>query len=327
MNNTFVSVIIPTYNYEQYIVQAVESVLAQDYPAENIEIVIVDDGSTDNTKKSLQSFITAGKVSYIYQNNKGKANASFMAIQQCKGKYIFNLDADDYFFPDKISSTVAIFEANENIVHVATPAIFYNDKLEATNVVEALPVDIVGKQIPGYTLLGYFYSNNIFYGSGSTFAARASILKAITIPDAVDMYIDEFLILSILPFGSSFFIQKPLSAWRMHDNNYSKKSVDAAKQIAKEERLLKSSAAVLKYLIDNSYDAGLIKIYRLKDCNRRIALKETFKTKNVKDIACYARTVFFEIKPGWKLIKKYQVINRLLPLSLFLFLKKLSSKQ
>src|SRR6185503_5597716 len=183
--------------------------------------------------------------------NQGKAAATALAIQQSSGKYIFNLDADDFFFKDKIDKTVSIFESNEEIVHVASAAQVFNNDARMLGDIEKLPEIIVGKELEGRWLLDYFYDNNILYGGGTTYAARASVLKRIEVPAAVDMYIDEFLILAILPFGKSFFISTALSTWRVHSSNYSGKTADAEVKKNKNERLLRSSSAVLNYLIKN----------------------------------------------------------------------------
>ncbi len=69
MSNKLVSIIIPAYNAEKYIKQAVDSALAQTYP--NFEVIVVDDGSTDGTKKILDSY--GEKIVYLYQGNQGLA--------------------------------------------------------------------------------------------------------------------------------------------------------------------------------------------------------------------------------------------------------------
>jgi glycosyltransferase involved in cell wall biosynthesis len=322
MNSPLVSIIIPTYNYAHYIKDAINSILAQDYPKERIEIIVVDDGSLDNTKEVLKPFTENELVRYFYQHNKGKANATRNAVQNSQGKYIFNLDADDYFLQGKISETVKLFETNDDIVHVATAAKVLYQKTQEWEV-EPIPEDICGKPYNGIELLERFYNSNILFGGGSTYAARSSVLKSINIPDAVDMYIDEFLILSVLPFGKSFFIKEPLSVWRVHTSNYSGNTSANEKQFTKTQRLLHSSAAILAFLKENRFKDSLIKIYELKDATRRIAFKENLRNKKTSDIFKFAVEVFFELKPQWHLIKNYQVINRLIPTVLFNFLKKI----
>jgi len=108
-----VSVIIPTYNTGVYIKEAVDSALSQTHP--NIEIIVVDDGSTDNTKAVLQPYINSEKVKYIYQRNKGLPGARNTAIKEAKGKYVALLDADDLFLPDKLGRQVQHLEENKDL--------------------------------------------------------------------------------------------------------------------------------------------------------------------------------------------------------------------
>lgn len=321
MPEPLVSVIIPTYNYTNYIMEAIDSILSQTYPKEKVEIIIVDDGSTDNTFDVLKDLIDKNSIQYYYQENKGKANATFNAIKRCTGKYIFNLDADDYFLQNKITEYVKVFEMDDSIVHVGTAAkVLYQQS--QVFVTEKLPKDILGKPLYGNWLLQRFYSSNMFFGGGTTYAARASVLKTICIPDDVDMYIDEFLILAILPLGKSFFIERPLSVWREHKDNFTVFSEKKETQIKKDKRLLKSSAAVLKYLIENNFDQKLITIYNLQDATRQIAFKESTDNKKIGDIFNYAFKVFFKIRPGIRLINKYNVVNRLVPLNILKLVKK-----
>ena len=319
---SLVSVIVPTYNYAHYIIEAIDSVLEQTYPRKLIEIIVADDGSIDNTNEVLKEYIDNGLIHYFFQENKGKANATKNAVQIANGKYIFNLDADDYFYPSKIEETVRVFEEYPDVVHVGSPAkIIYQDRNE--EVVESLPKDLIEKPIDGQYLLNRFYRENILFGGGSTYAARSSVLKSINIPDSVDMYIDEFLILAILPFGKSFLLGKEMSAWRVHNSNYSGHRVSKEKQKQKEERLLKSSLAVLKYINENKFDDFIKKIYRLKNTTRIMSFKEGFGKKSFGDILRYAYEVLFQIQPGLTVMKNYYVLNKCIPTGLYHLLKRI----
>ena len=86
-----ISVIIPVYNREKYIGEAIESVLIQNY--KNLEIIIVDDGSTDNTRNEINKFWNS--VNYFYQNNMGAPSARNFGISKSKGDIIAFLDSDD----------------------------------------------------------------------------------------------------------------------------------------------------------------------------------------------------------------------------------------
>ena len=111
-----VSVIIPNYNYSQYLREAIDSVLAQTYA--EIEIIVVDDGSTDNSREVLESY--GDRITAIFQENAGVSAARNNGVSESHGEYIAFLDADDAWFPTKIERELAIFEndARLGLVHV-----------------------------------------------------------------------------------------------------------------------------------------------------------------------------------------------------------------
>lgn len=106
-----VSVIIPSYNAGKFIAAAVDSVLGQTY--KNYEIVVVDDGSTDNTKEVLKPYIDQGKIRYIYQENKKQAAARNNGIKHSRGELLAFLDADDVWLPGKLELQVPLFRDEE----------------------------------------------------------------------------------------------------------------------------------------------------------------------------------------------------------------------
>lgn len=115
-----VSVIIPTYNHARFVVQAVQSVLAQTYP--HVEIIVVDDGSTDETTQVLEPL--AGRIRVATQTNAGVAAARNHGFALAQGQYLTFLDADDLFLPQKLARDVALLEADP-AVGVAYCSWFY----------------------------------------------------------------------------------------------------------------------------------------------------------------------------------------------------------
>ena len=103
-----VSVIIPAYNADNFIAESVTSALNQTYP--DVEIIVVNDGSTDNTEKSLAPFMDL--IIYIKKENGGPASARNIAIKRSTGEYICFLDADDIFLPHKLERQVNFMEKN-----------------------------------------------------------------------------------------------------------------------------------------------------------------------------------------------------------------------
>ena len=110
MSEPKVSVVIPTYNRINYLARAIESALRQTYS--NIEIVVVDDGSTDKTEELLKKYV--GRIVYIYQPNQGAASARNKGIDAAKGEFIAFLDSDDYFYPDNVEKKIDRLFGDQN---------------------------------------------------------------------------------------------------------------------------------------------------------------------------------------------------------------------
>jgi glycosyltransferase involved in cell wall biosynthesis len=100
-----VSVIIANYNYGRFLAEAIESVLAQTY--RNFELIVVDDGSTDNSRKVIESY--GDRLKAIFQENAGQGGAFNVGIARSKGEIICFLDSDDYFHREKLAKVVAGF--------------------------------------------------------------------------------------------------------------------------------------------------------------------------------------------------------------------------
>lgn len=107
-----VSVIIPAYNNATYLCEAIDSVLAQTY--NDFEIIIVDDGSTDDTKNNVLSYVQRypDKIKYFYQRNKGAGSARNKGIEEAQGEYFAFLDADDFVTPEWLGKLVSSFQNN-----------------------------------------------------------------------------------------------------------------------------------------------------------------------------------------------------------------------
>ncbi len=111
MVNHKVSIIIPTYNHASYLPDAIKSVLSQTF--KNFEIIVVNDGSTDNTVDVLQPYM--GMIKYIYKDNGGLSSARNVGIRNSTGEYIVFLDADDMLMPDKLKIQSVILDENPDI--------------------------------------------------------------------------------------------------------------------------------------------------------------------------------------------------------------------
>jgi glycosyltransferase involved in cell wall biosynthesis len=129
-----ISVLLPCYNAAATVVQAVDSILAQDYV--DFELVIINDGSTDQTQALLERYVAMPQVRILQQNNRGLIDTLNHGLTLCDGEYIARMDADDIAMPDRLSRQVEFMDANPDVVCCGTAVEFFGD----TQAIKKLPL-------------------------------------------------------------------------------------------------------------------------------------------------------------------------------------------
>ncbi|ANL31301.1 glycosyltransferase family 2 protein (plasmid) [Rhizobium phaseoli] len=220
MERPALSVLINNYNYARFVGRAIDSVLSQD--ARNVEIIVVDDGSTDQSRSVLQAYDSRVKV--IFQENAGQAAAINTAVGSSMGEILCFLDADDWWAPGKLSATAAAFRANPQA------SLVYH-RLQPT-LVDGTPTS---KPIPR-TLCSGALSSLLARSAGwwpfpmtSAVAVRRSAWDAAgSIPLDFRISADAWLV-GIYPFlGDVIAMPDPLGFYRIHNNNWYRAAEDAA---------------------------------------------------------------------------------------------------
>jgi glycosyltransferase involved in cell wall biosynthesis len=121
--NPLISVVIPTYNYGRFVTFALESVLAQTY--RNFEVIVVDDGSTDDTRQRLAPYMD--RCRYLYQRNQGLSAARNTGIRAAQGELIALLDSDDVWHPRKLEFQAAYMSNHPEVGLLASAGLFNSD--------------------------------------------------------------------------------------------------------------------------------------------------------------------------------------------------------
>ena len=117
MNDSpLISVIVPNYNYALYIGECIESIIAQTY--KNLEIIVVDDGSTDDSRDVLSRY--ADEVTVIHSNNFGVNHARNLGLKNCSGEFVAFCDSDDFWEPEKIQMQFDLMRLNSDLSLVYT---------------------------------------------------------------------------------------------------------------------------------------------------------------------------------------------------------------
>jgi glycosyltransferase involved in cell wall biosynthesis len=219
-----VTVLIPAYNRANLIIESLESVFAQTY--RDFEIIVVDDGSTDNTAEVLHPLEEQGLLRYIYQKNAGEAAARNKGLLEARGRYIAFLDSDDLFEPEKLELQTEYLQNHPEVGLVHSGYIKF---------------DNAGNNL-GYRDASWFsgsiYPKILLYWT--TLMAVDAVLIPRSVLENVGLFNENLRtgpdldlwrrIARRYPFG---FINKSLARVRVHEGNISGNKMDAAEGFAK----------------------------------------------------------------------------------------------
>jgi glycosyltransferase involved in cell wall biosynthesis len=241
MTDPLISVLIDTYNHERYIEQAIVSVLEQDFPSDDVEILVVDDGSTDKTSSIIQRFVP--RVRYLRKENGGQASAFNAAIPEVRGEIIAFLDGDDWWAKDKLSAVLDAFEKNPQVAAVGHGyyEVFENDPpsemvvAQKTCYLDVSSVEAAAVANLGRTLL-----------ATSRLAVRRRVLDRIgPLPTSLIFCADAPILILSLALGGAVILDRPLCYYRLHAASlFTQTSVDPNKLLRKAKML----AVLVDYL-------------------------------------------------------------------------------
>jgi len=234
-----ISIIIPTYNRANLLVKAIKSVFSQTY--KNFELIIVNDGSTDNTKQIIDNFKKqTNKIKYIWEINSGTAKAKNTGIKNTEGKYIAFLDSDDEWLPKKLEKQLELFKksTNSNLGFVGCNT-FIIDKKNNKKLIY---------KIPKYKNIFYALLINNFICSCSSVMVKKSVL------DKIDFFDENLKIgedwdmwIRIAQKYNFDFVNEPLLKYNIHSGNLS-----SAFAIEKKEKNIQSIFDKYKEYFENN---------------------------------------------------------------------------
>jgi len=205
------TVLITTYNYGRFIEEAIDSVMSQDFPLDKVQILVVDDGSTDDTSERVKKY--GSQVEYLYKPNGGQASALNFGMANARGEIVALLDADDLFLPGKLARLAEVFEKDPALGmayhrfqewHVDT-----GERGEYTFV----PLSGDVRTMPDF-FLGYHPM-----ATSCTSYRRTSLAPLLPIPEGIRMLADGYFVLLIPFLAPVLAISEFHAVYRLHGTN------------------------------------------------------------------------------------------------------------
>jgi hypothetical protein len=247
---TFASVLVDTYNHECFIEQALVSVLEQDFPAAELEILVVDDGSTDRTPEIVGRF--EPRVRLLRKKNGGQASAFNAGIPECKGEIVAFLDGDDWWAPNKLTRVAQAMATDPSAGIVGHGlVIVHRDGREQTEILRE------GFRFQANTMAGarLFRRRGAFLGT-SRMTIRADLLRRIVaVPEGIEIQADEYLFTLATVLGGAQILPEALTYYRLHEaNNFQLASPDPQKLRRKQISLATLARSLSQQLEDLGTD-------------------------------------------------------------------------
>lgn len=163
LNDTapLVSVVVPVYNSQKYVATTLNCLVGQTFP--NFELIVVNDGSTDQSEKVIQNFFFDRRLRYFKKENGGTGSALNMGHEQARGKYVTWCSSDNIYFPNFLESFVAAFQQLES--QKAPVEFIYSDFCYIDHAGRRIPGrDVIHKPIPKQDLInGYDFGISFMY--------------------------------------------------------------------------------------------------------------------------------------------------------------------
>jgi glycosyltransferase involved in cell wall biosynthesis len=241
MTRPYISVLVDTYNHERFIEEALVSVLEQDVPKHEYEIIVVDDGSTDRTPEIVGKF--APRVRLIRKKNGGQASAFNVGIPECVGEIVAFLDGDDWWAPGKLQAVADAFASNKEVglVGHGITEVFADGRRQTE-----LLRDTPRFRIDSREGAEAFRLRKSFLGT-SRMTALSSVLREIgRVPESLRFQADEYLFTVAGLIADVLILREPLTFYRLHDANLFQFTHGDAEAIRRKGHVLGELAKALR---------------------------------------------------------------------------------
>src|SRR5215467_7562443 len=229
MNALVFTVFIDTYNYGHFIEEAIDSVLSQNFPMDQVEILVVDDGSTDDTKERVLKY--GDRIRYFYKPNGGQASAFNLGFRHARGEIVALLDADDVWLPDKLKRVHEAVKQNPAVGMIYHQLFWWDG---ANSAGPDRHFIAVSGHVPDSrrALLQYPIA------SSSCLAFRRAALEELPpVPETLRSQADAYLTALIIFLAPVVAVSEYLGKYRLHGKNLFQTNVEDASPGQIEHRM------------------------------------------------------------------------------------------
>lgn len=304
-----VSIIIPTYNYGAHIAEAIESCLRQTHP--NLEIIVVDDGSTDNTAEAVAalSATNPGRIRYLRQDNAGAAAARNRGMAEARGEFITFLDSDDLLTPDAIEVRLRALRENPDIGVVLTEK--YNRYGDRREFKPRHRADIVSDRM--YELL----LTSGMSSAATTMLARTELARRSSFPENIRTGQDTAYLAKLLFQAKACILARPTMECRYHEG-----SLRARYQPGQAHPRL----ALISAIFDDPFYGGRLEPLRARFSSNVyfFIYKQLYKARRYGEARDFYRKAL--AADPWRNLLQVKALLRFLHLSAVLFLRRLGGR-
>ena len=295
-----VSILINNYNYGRFLAEAIDSTLNQAYS--NIEVIVVDDGSTDNSRKIIKSY--GNKIIPIIKENGGQASAFNAGFAVSQGEIICFLDSDDIFKPEKIAEVANLFAEHPEIGWCFHPLEFFSNNPE--KVIQENHTGSSGKyDIRPYITQGKLKGKLPLAGTATSGVClkRSLLQQILPMPEVIKITSDDYIKYTALGLDQGFVILKNLALQRIHDSNAYTLRNDKQRLRAKIQVLtaywMKANFPIMSKFTNNIFAVGVSLYWRSggieAECQKLVKSYLASATP-LERLEMYARAFYYRLK-------------------------------
>ena len=238
-----VSALMGAYNYRQYVARAIESALAQHYPPELLEVIVIDDGSTDHTAEIVAEIAerNQGRVRLIRQANGGYIAATNRAIAEADGELLALLDADDVWLPDKTQTQVEMLQSRPELGLVFGDMVVVDAEEQ---IVRPSQIGQIGP-LPARAYARLLIGN---VATQSSIMVRSELKKLCAPIPAGVPYADWWLTLNVARVAQIDYVREPVALYREHGANLTGGVVGGAGGVREHRKEVAFQLSALRHL-------------------------------------------------------------------------------